>query len=110
MQGMQFAKEPSRNIMFWMIAQPANMLVHIVALNWCKNVVSETGLGKYYKQYSTLLKITYPNSTKSNLHDTVIFITESHVIQQIIASLSGENQCHGQKTLPGRQHFGPLHY
>jgi len=57
MQGLRFATEPSRNSIFSMIARLANMLVHIVALNWCKNVVSETGPGKCNKQYSTLLKV-----------------------------------------------------
>jgi len=56
MQGLQFATEPSRNSTFSMIAQLANMLVHIVALKWSKNVVSETSPGKCNKQYSTLLK------------------------------------------------------
>jgi len=87
MQGLQFTKEPSSNTMFLMIAWLANMLLHIVALNWCKNVASETGLGKCIKSYSTSLKITYPYITKSILHDTVIFIIVSHAIQKKIASL-----------------------
>jgi len=67
--------------MFLMIARLANVLLHIMALNWCKNVVSETGLGKCNKQYSTLFKIPYSSSTKSILHDKVIFIAKSHVVQ-----------------------------
>ncbi len=81
MQGMQFAKEPSRHAMFFLIALLANMLLHIVALNWCKNVASETGLGKCVEQYSTLFNFTYPYISKSNLHDTFIFIIVSHAVQ-----------------------------
>ncbi len=99
MQGLQLAKEPSWNTMFCLIARLSNRLLHIVALNWCKNVASETGLGKCIKPYSTLLKITYPYRTKSNLHNTVIFIIVSHAVQKKTASLWGENQCHGNKNV-----------
>jgi len=87
MQGLKFAKEPGRNAMFCLIAQLANMLLDIMALNWCKNVASETGAGKCIKQYSTLFKGTYPYSMKSNLCGTAIFIVVSHAIQKKIASL-----------------------
>jgi len=99
MQCLQLTKEPGRNSMFFLIARLSNRLLHIVALNWCKNVASETGLGKCIKSYSTLLKITYPYITKSIIHDTVIFIIASHTIQKKIASLWGENQCHGNKNV-----------
>jgi len=67
--------------MFFLIALLANMLLHIVALNWCKNVASETGLGKCVEQYSTLFNFTYPYISKSNLYDTFIFIIVSHAVQ-----------------------------
>jgi len=46
-QGLGFKKETGQKALFNMIAQPAKVLVHFVALNWCKKVVSETGQGKY---------------------------------------------------------------
>jgi len=68
------------------IAQPAKVLVNFVALNWCKNVVSETGLGNGHKQHSTLSKITYSHRMKRILQDKVIFIVRFHAVHKIIAS------------------------
>jgi len=41
------AEETSGIRVFGMITQPAKVLMHFVALKWCKNVTSETGLGRY---------------------------------------------------------------
>ncbi len=109
MQGLRFAKEPSRNAVFCSIAQLANMLLDILALNWCKNVASETGLGKCVEPYSMLFYFTYPYSSRSNLHDTVILIIVSHSIKKKIALLQGEISAMVIKKLPGKQHFGVWH-
>jgi len=42
-----------------MIAQLATVLMHFMALNWCKNVTSETGLGKNEETCVMLEKTPY---------------------------------------------------
>jgi len=55
-QGLGFKKETGQKALFGMIARPAKVLVHFVALKWCKKVASETGQGKYKKECVKLEK------------------------------------------------------
>jgi len=57
MQGLKFAKEPGRNATFCLIARLANMLLDIVALNWCKNVASETSWANVLNSILHYLKL-----------------------------------------------------